>query len=715
MKSLAQYQNGKLELQETPKPTPPQGGMLIRTTHTVISPGTEKMKVEQAKMNLLQKAKARPDQVKKVLETARTLGWKAALEKVKNRLESPTPLGYSAAGIVEAVDPYNTRFQVGDRVAVGGAECAWHAEYIAAPDMLVAKIPEGVENWQAAYTTMASISMHAVRQSGVTLGERVLVLGQGLVGLLCTAILKAAGARVLAVDFDDRRLATAIEAGAELAIDPRKTKLTDAVSAWTGGYGVDRALVCTAAGNGPIEQAVAAMRDRGVMVIVGITDATLAWKELFHKEIEVRYSRSYGPGRYDAGYEWGGQDYPIGYVRWTENRNFDACLELMRTGQLDVGLFTSRHVPYGDCLAVYEELTQPNCGDIGVVLNYPGAEVPVSAAAKLPPAPTREQKLFKTVDALDVIGAGNFARTMLLPSLKGGVPFGVICNQTPLSARHVKEKFGFQAAETDSATAFAQKGSRAVIIGTRHHLHAPMVIEGLKANRHIFVEKPLCLTREEMAQIDVAYESSEGSVMVGFNRRFAPATVEVKKILRNTPGPKTVAFHVFPGELKPDHWFANYAESGGRILGEGCHFLDFFCHMIDSDPVRVSAQTVWSTDGRLPFPDSVTAQVEFADGSCGQLIYTAQGDYSFPKEVWTVYAAGLIARCENFQTLEICKGRKKTLSKHGSKGHAEEMQAWQAYLQGKTAHPLPYAESRRSMHLTFGVLEAIQSKSSVNL
>jgi predicted dehydrogenase len=218
-----------------------------------------------------------------------------------------------------------------------------------------------------------------------------------------------------------------------------------------------------------------------------------------------------------------------------------------------------------------------------------------------------------------------------------------------------------------------------------------------------------------MASIDEAFAASQGSVMVGFNRRFAPATVEIKKKLSNILGPKTVAFHVFPGELKPDHWFANYAESGGRILGEGCHFLDFFCHLIDSDPVRVSAQTVWPTDGRLPFPDSVTAQVEFADGSCGQLIYTAQGDYSFPKEIWTVYAAGLIARCENFQTLEICQGRKKSTSKHGSKGHAEEMHAWQAFLLGKAPHPLPYEQSRRSMHLTFGLLESIQQGAAVAL
>ncbi len=719
MKHLAQYQNGKMELQETPVPTAPPGGILVRTTHTVISPGTEKMKVEQAKMNLLQKAKARPDQVKKVLESARTLGWKAALEKVRNRLESPTPLGYSAAGIVEAVDPFNSRFQVGDRVAVGGAECAWHAEYLAIPDMLAAKIPEGVENWQAAYTTMASISMHGVRQSGVTLGERVLVIGSGLVGLLTTSILKAAGARVMATDLDQRRLDTALQAGAEMVVNPRNTKLADAVNAWTQGYGVDRAFICTAGSNAPVEQAVSALRDRGVMVIVGITDATLNWKECFHKEIEIRYSRSYGPGRYDAGYEWGGHDYPVGYVRWTEQRNFDACLQLMRSGALDVGLFTSRQVPYDDCLAVYDELTKPDCSDIGVVLQYEvaGASSPQAQQPSASPNAQefRSAKNSTPIDKLDVVGAGNFARTMLLPALRGNVAFGTIVNATPLSARHVKEKFSFDAAETNASKAWSQSGNRAVIIGTRHHLHAPMVLEGLKANRHIFVEKPLCLTREEMAAIDEAYATSSGSVMVGFNRRFAPATVEVKKRLATIPGPKTIAFHVYPGALKPDHWFANYAESGGRILGEGCHFLDFFCHVLGSKPVKVTAQTVWPTDGVLPFPDSVTAQVEFADGSCGQLIYSAQGDHSFPKEVFTVYAAGLTARCENFQQLEICTRGKRSVQKYAGKGHAEEMQAWLKFLKSEAPHPLSYEQCRQSMHLTFGLLESIQQRATVAL
>ena len=705
MQQLAQYQDGRLELQEVPAPLPPPGGILVRTTCSVISPGTEKMKVEQARMSLLQKAKARPDQVKKVIDTARTLGWKSALEKVRNRLESPTPLGYSAAGVVVAVDELNTRFRVGDRVACGGAECAFHAEMIGVPDLLASPIPEGVEDWQAAYTTLASISIEGVRQSGARLGERVLVMGQGLVGLLATSLLKASGARVMAVDFLAARLQTSLAMGAERVVNPSQSKLEDEVRAWTDGHGVDAVLLCVGGkGREAADSAIACLRDRGVMVIVGIYDAELSWKTAYMKDIQVRYSRSYGPGRYDPSYEWGGHDYPIGHVRWTENRNFEACLHLMKSGALDLKPVTTKRVTFGNVLSVYDHLE----AELGVVIEYPRAQS--SVLSPQPEAPvsklSTEHCALSTLAApcsrLDVIGAGNFARTMLLPHVKGQIPLGTIVNATGLSSRHVKEKFGFANAETDAAKVFESKGG-AVMIGTRHHLHAPLAIRALAANQHVFVEKPLCLTREELVQIDSAMSESKGSVMVGFNRRFAPATVELKNILNNISGPKTLAFHVFAGPLAPDHWYANLEQSGGRVLGEACHFFDFACHLLGM-PTRVTAQTV----GRSAFPDSVTAQIEFADDSAAQIIYSAEGDFAFPKETFRVFASGLVAECVNFQELAIHRRRKRVVTKFGSKGHAEEMAAWLAYLKGQNAHPLPYPEARKSMALTFAVMESLR-------
>jgi len=709
MKQLAQYQDGRLELQDVPAPVPPPGGILVRTTCSVISPGTERMKVEQARMSLLQKAKARPDQVKKVIDTAKTLGWKAALEKVRNRLESPTPLGYSAAGVVVAVDELNSRFRVGDRVACGGAECAHHAEMIAVPDLLAAPIPEGVEDWQAAYTTLASISMQAVRQAEVRLGDRVMVMGQGLVGLLATSLLKASGTRVMAADFVGSRLDVSKQMGAERVVNPKDSKLEDEVREWTNGQGVDVVLLCVGGkGSEAADSSIACLRERGVMVIVGIYDAELSWKTAYMKDIQVRYSRSYGPGRYDPQYELGGQDYPIGYVRWTENRNFEACLELMRTGQLDLKPVTTRRVAFGSVIDVYDKLES----ELGVVIEY-GANAQcevLNVESKLGEFSTHQSEVRIPPSAfLDVIGAGNFARTMLLPHVKGKIALGTIVNATGLSARHVKEKFGFAAAEADTAKVFESTGN-AVMIGTRHHLHAPLVLKALQAGKRVFVEKPLCLTREELTQIDEAVSSGSGSVMVGFNRRYASATVALMEMLKTVSGPKTLAFHVNAGVLAPDHWYANTDESGGRVLGEACHFFDFACHVLGR-PVKVAAQTV----GRPAVPDSVTAQIEFADGSSAQIVYSAEGDSAFPKESFRVFASGSVIECENFMRLSIFQRSKQTVKRFTSKGHAEEMAAWLAFLKGEAKHPLPYEQARQSMRLTFAVLESIREGRGIAL
>ena len=722
VKQLSQYQDGRLELQEVPQPTPPPAGVLVRVTHSVISVGTERMKVEQSRMNLLQKARARPDQVRKVLDTARTLGWKAALEKVRNRLDTPTPMGYSVAGIVEAVDAANTRLRVGDRIACGGAECAFHAEFVAVPDMLCAKVPEGVENWQAAYTSIASIALQTVRQLEPSLGERVLVMGQGLVGLLVTQMIEASGARVMAVDLAPDRRSFCEAMRAERVVILGAQNLADEVREWTEGYGVDAVVLATGTtDNTPTEQALESLRDRGRLVVVGNTRVDLPWKLANEKEIQLRYSRSYGPGRYDPSYEWGGADYPMGYVRWTEQRNFDAVLNIMKSGRLDLAALTTRRAPFASALKVYEDLVAPGSKDVGVVLEYgeshPSSRVshPSEPAGENAELKTPNSKLLTPVSRLDVIGAGNFARTMLLPHLAGKIPFGTVVNATALSASHVKGKFAFAKAGTDASAVFAplDTTASAVMIATRHDRHAPLVQEALEANCHVFVEKPLCLSREELAAIDGSLAKSSGSIMVGFNRRFAPASVELRKLISSAPGPKTASFRVMSGKLDPHHWMANYAESGGRVLGEACHFLDYFCFLFAARPVRVLAQTTWPASGRLPFPDSVTAQIEFSDGSCGQLVYSAEGDSTWPKEICTVFGAGFVAELTNFQELTVHRGRRKASHSFSSKGHAEEMAAWLNFLRGEAAHPLPYAEARQSMRLTFAVLESIQQGRSV--
>lgn len=726
MKQLAQYQDGRLIIQDVPIPVAPQNGALVKVTHSVISIGTEKMKVEQAKMNLFQKAMARPDQVRKVLETVKNLGWKSALQKVRNRMESPTPLGYSAAGVVVKVDDANTRFHVGDRVACAGAECANHAEYISVPDLLMAKIPNNVPSWEAAYTTVLSIAMQAVRQGEPTLGERVLVIGQGLIGLLLTALLHANGVRVMAMDLDSGKEKFSKAVGAEIFIQPSKINLLDTVREWTHGYGVDKVFLCTGTqSNQPIEQAVAVMRDRGRLIITGNTKTDLSWKTYYQKEVEVRYTRSYGAGRYDPTYEWAGCDYPIGYVRWTEQRNFDACLALLSAGKLNLQALTTNRVKFEDSLAIYQDLLKPGSKEIGVVLEYPSEnkEVIKDPVLSVNGAPAEEktilphnpESLTTSVEKLHVVGAGNFARTMLLPHLQGKIPFGTIVNNTALSANHVKNKFGFSVASNDIEDVLKDNKSAAVIIATRHNLHASITLKALQNNLHVFVEKPLCLTLDELAQIDRTLATSKGSVQVGFNRRFAPLSVRLKEVISQSPGGKSAVYRVMAGKLDPSHWYANYAESGGRILGEACHFLDYFCWLFDSHPISVFAQTTWETEGVLPFPDSITAQISFENGCSGQLIYSAEGDSSYPKERITVFGAGVVGELDNYQTLEIYKKHKKTSFKGNGKGHPEQLEAWLSFLKGEGKHPLPYEQSRMSMRLTFAALKSIQEGRSMKL
>jgi predicted dehydrogenase len=482
---------------------------------------------------------------------------------------------------------------------------------------------------------------------------------------------------------------------------------------WTTGDGVDAVVICASGkGKGIADTAIASVRERGLLVIVGNHDAELSWKSAYMKDIQVRYSKSYGPGRYDPSYEWGGIDYPIGHVRWTENRNFEACLHLMKTGQLDVKALTTRRAPFETVLRVYEELVQPGNTDVGVVLEY-GYSVPDSVPAGQQVGGDSEKLQAMTlneVDRLHVLGAGNFARTMLLPYLKGHLHFGAVVNGTGLSASHVKDKFGFETAGTDSGAAFGNSRG-AVLIATRHHLHAPFVLLGLKSDQHVFVEKPLCLDRNELERIDEAMANSRGSVMVGFNRRFAPAALEARKILKLQAGPKAMTYQVFAGELPKEHWYANIEESGGRILGEACHFFDFFTYIIGSRPIAISAIPIGNGNGS----DCFCAQVGFADGSTAQLLYTASGDHAFPKETWRVFCGNAVVECDNFQRLTIYQRRKKLEHTFSSKGHAEEMRAWREFLKGKGEHPLPYSESRKSMLLTFAALRAVRENRTISV
>lgn len=512
----------------------------------------------------------------------------------------------------------------------------------------------------------------------------------------------------MATDFLQPRLEAALAMGAERVIQSNQSNITEAVLEWTEGHGVDAVLLCIG-GNGKDASnlAISCLRDRGVMVIVGMYDAQLTWKSAYIKDIQVRYSRSYGAGRYDPNYEWGSHDYPIGHVRWTENRNFEACLQLMKSGQLDLVPITTRSIKFENIIGVYNHLD----AELGVVITYPNeTSLPQSSvlAQKLFSAPNVAlETVIHSCDSLDVIGAGNFARTMLLPHLKGKLTFGTIVNRTGLSANHVKQKFGFNRASTDASDVFSGSAG-SVVIATCHHLHAPLTLLGLAADKHLFVEKPMCLSRDELTQINQAILKTRGSLMIGFNRRFAPVTRELKTLLESISGPKSLAFHVFAGPLSPDHWYSQLEQSGGRIIGEACHFFDYACHLMGT-PIQVTAQAL----GRCAVPDSITAQIEFSGGSSAQIIYSAQGDASFSKESFRVFGSGFVAECDNFQRLTIHQNRKQRVLKFSSKGHAEEMNAWLKFLKGNSKHPLAYPEAQQSMRLTFAVMDSVREGRSI--
>jgi predicted dehydrogenase len=408
----------------------------------------------------------------------------------------------------------------------------------------------------------------------------------------------------------------------------------------------------------------------------------------------------------------------------------------MRSGALDVGKLTTRRVPFANSLEAYGDLLgEDAANEVGVVLEYaassdarlrgqqsvlPSIASPEDRPDSSLPRPAlrlvaQHLHLDAPVTRLDAIGAGNFARTMLLPHLRGRVPLGTVVNNTGLSANHVKNKLGFAEAATDYGPLFADAANAAVLIATRHHLHAPLVKAALAAHRHVFVEKPLCLTPAELADIEAALAASRGSLQVGFNRRFSGAATQLQQLLRATPGPKTASYRVMAGALDPSSWYANYAESGGRIVGEACHFFDFLCFLFESSPVRVSAQSIWPAKGRLPYPDGMAAQVEFADGSCGQLVYSAEGDSSWPKEVCTVFGAGLTAEIHNFRRLVIHQRRRRTSRGFDGKGHAEQMSAWSSFLRAEGSHPLPFEQTRRSSLLVFAALESIQQGCGIEL
>lgn len=702
MKQVIQnMRSGRLRVVEVPEPPVPAGHVLVRTAASLISAGTERMIVDFANKTLVGKARSRPDLVRKVLDKARRDGVAATLRTVMARLDEPLPLGYSAAGAVAVVGAgLEGRFRVGQRVAIAGAGVANHAELNAVPAPLVAPVPDDVADEEAAFGTVAAIALHGVRNLNLGLGDIAAVVGVGLVGLLATQLLALAGVRVIALDVDQERLSLARQLGAEWVFHLDHGAGPEAILAATQGRGADGILVAAATdGNEPLVLAGDIARDRARVSLVGKVGTEFPFAEFMKKELSLVVSRSYGPGRYDDEFESGRVKYPPGFVRWTETENLAECLRLMSrrsARRLCVAELITHRFPIGEAEAAYDLVLNGGQPHLGVLLQYPA---PVTSAVHPSFEPLRAGLGACTVG---MIGAGAFATAVLLPALQkaGGAALRTVVTLRGMTAEHARSRFGFAIAGTDPQVVFDDPAIDAVLVATPHEHHASLVCRALAAGKAVFVEKPLALTRAELASVVEARQRSSRFFTVGFNRRFAPLTAMAVARLRQSPGPRFVVMRINAGPT----------ETRGRILGEVCHFIDLARHLVGA-PIRM-VQAAAATADAAASADDVTATLTFAEGSVATIAYTGLGDASFGKEMIEVYAAGTIVHIDDFRSLSIVSnGRTRTerLRTGQDKGHQAEMQSLVAAVRGERSPPIDEAELIETSLATIAVQESLQT------
>ncbi len=647
MKQILQnLKTGDTELAEVPCPLPGKGQLLIRTTHSLISAGTERMLVDFGKAGLIEKARQQPDKVRMVLDKIKTDGLMPTLDAVRSKLAQPLPLGYCNVGEVLEAGRGVGGFAVGDRVASNGK----HAETVSVPVNLCARVPDAVSDEAAAFTVVGAIALQGIRLAQPTLGEAVVVTGLGLIGQIAVQLLRAHGCRVLGIDFDAAKLEMARSFGAEVVHLGMGEDPVQAAERFSRGRGVDAVIVTAATKSSePMHQAALMCRKRGRIVLVGVTGLELSRDDFFKKELTFQVSCSYGPGRYDPEYEERGQDYPVGYVRWTEQRNFEAVLDMMADGRLDVKPLVSHRFALDQAEQAYA-LVGGAGPSLGILLQYPPAQHKPVAVLREPTVALGSDVRTTGATAgavLGFVGAGNYATAVLIPAFKAaGARLRTVASSGGVSGLHAGRKFGFEATTTDAASVWADRTVNAVVVSTRHDSHAGFVLKALAAGKHVFVEKPLCLTLQELAQIEVAQAVSAAMVMVGFNRRFAPQVRKVSDLLKGAAGPKSFVMTVNAGAIPAEHWTQDSEVGGGRIVGEACHFIDLLRFLAGT---RITSHHVVVMDS--PTRDSVSISLGFDDGSIGAVHYVANGSKAFPKERLEVFAAGRVLQLDNFRRL----------------------------------------------------------------
>ena len=724
MKQVIQSpRTGKLAVREVPAPKVTAGHVLVRTRASLISAGTERMSVEFARKSLAGKAKARPDLARQVLAKARRDGLRATWNAVLARLDEPMPLGYSAAGeVVAAGAGLEGVFRVGERVAVAGAGLANHAELNVVPRALVAPVPDDVPDEEACFATLAAISLHAVRTLGPGLGDVVAVLGVGLVGQLAVQLLTLSGARAVALDYNPGRLDLARRMGAQAALDLADGGVAEAVSALTAGVGCDGILIAAATDSSePLATAAAIARDRARVCMVGDTGTAFPRREFMQKELNLVVSRSYGPGRYDEDFEGRGVKYPAGFVRWTETENLAECVRLMSPAlarRLDVAPLITHRFPLDEAEAAYAMVTGASEPHLGVVLTYGGQPADAAAAGARAPGPSFAAPAAHPAGCvLGVIGAGNFARTVLLPELKKltGVRLHTVVTRRGASAEKSRQTFGFAHAGADAAAVLEHPDINAVLIATRHDSHAELTARALEADKAVLVEKPLGLDRQQINRVIEARNGSAAFFQVGFNRRFAPLAVTVRDRLRGTAGPRFVLLRVNAGSMAADHWVRASDEGGGRILGEVCHFVDLARFLIGAPIASVLADTGEATGG---ISDDVTLTLRFADGSLATVAYTALGDMAFGKERIEAYAGGAVFTIDDFRTLVVAEdGRvaSRGSRRRQDKGFTGALKAFVDAVAAGGPAPVDEAEVVETSFATIAVLESLRAGTRIDL
>ena len=658
MKQLLQsLKTGIGEVVDVPTPAPSSGQLLIATSRTLVSAGTERMLVDFGKANLLEKVRQQPDKVKQVLEKVRTDGLMPTLDAVGSKLDQPLALGYCNAGVV--MQSGVEGFAVGDRVVSNGN----HAEIVRVPKNLCAKIPDSVDDEYASFTVLAAIGLQGIRLAQPTIGEAFVVQGLGLIGLMTVQMLRANGCRVLGIDFDSSRCELARTFGAT-AVDLSKGEdAIAAVAEFSRGNGVDAVLICASTKSDEVvHQAAEMCRKRGRIVLVGVVGLNLRRDDFYKKEISFQVSASYGPGRYDPAYEEQGHDYPIGFVRWTQQRNFEAVLDMMAAGTLNVKPLITHRFAIDDAAKAYELLDDPRA--LGIVIEYSGGgsrdrTVVIARSPKGDAAihvPNGSPRGYATRDdgsnpVIGFIGAGNYASRILIPAFKqANVELDTLASSTGVSSVHHGRKAGFAQATTDLNTIWNSPRVNTVVIATRHNAHASQVIAALKAGKHVFVEKPLCLTLGELEEIKRHCEAPQGPrqsiLMVGFNRRFSPHIQKIKQLLDTVTAPKSFIMTVNAGAIPADHWTQDPQSGGGRIIGEACHFIDLL-RFLAAAPITEFDRSFMASATR----DTATITLKFADGSVGTIHYFANGSKSFPKERLEVFTAGRVLALDNFRKL----------------------------------------------------------------